>query len=631
MELVTFDIFDTTLVRRCGRPENVWRLMGSRLWHDNPEQAIAFYIWRARAEKGPFATIDSIYSVPEAESFSPYSAQHLVKAEMDEESRQLTVNPSVKSIIEKYRAKGHKIAFISDMYLPSEFLSDILRREGCLKDDERVIVSCEAGSCKHQHGKLYAEVAKSDLCSDTDLWTHYGDNSYSDVKYARKQGLKAHHVDFPFTKTERIWIDQASSMRKGWQLSALAGIARNTRLKLGDTPEVRLAADFVAPAYVAYVKFVISEAHRKGIKRLYFLNRDSYILHKIAENIPHEGIELRYLYVSRRSLMVPFLRECHDEDYIAIADRNNLVGRDSNHLLWQLQYTRAELRDEYGIELPFGRIINPAQQQHFMDTLFRHEQFTPNFRKRACSQFDLIKDYFRQEGLLNGDKTAMVDVGWLGTSRLMINRLLMDCGACPTTFFYMGVRADVIPPSEGDYICYFQPGQLDTNATALIENYFSASPFPSTGGYKRDMDTGKVIPVFSDNGIRTETPIIRANVDVSVEIAKQIAESCINDRDVMFRWASLSLDIMSHIKADDIDFSPLLQADVFDGTPTAKNLSLADIIKIAFLGDHITVFEPGSLVITLGKPLAGVVMRANRYSMLLRRYLFKLKTGFRGV
>ncbi len=631
MNLASFDIFDTALVRRCGRPETVWRLMGSRLWPEDTAQAATFYNWRAHAEKGPLATIESIYAVPEAGSFAPYTADQLRQAEMEEEARQLCVNPKVKSVIESHRQKGDKILFISDMYLPSAFLADILRREGCLTGDEKVVVSCEAGACKHQQGRLYAEVAKSDIARTVDSWIHYGDNRFSDVRYARKHGIKAVHVTAPFTATERLWMAMSSTLWNGWQMSALAGIARNVRLKFGDTPVVRMAADFVAPAYISYVRFVIAEARRKGIKRLYFLNRDSYILLKIAEQLPHDGIELRYLYVSRRSLMVPYLRECRDEDYIAIADRNNLIGRDSDHLLWQLQYTRAELQAAYGMELPFRRIINASQQQQFMDMLFRNDSFTPEFKKRADGQFELLKEYFRQEGLLDDAKTAMVDVGWLGTSRLMINRLLKDCGGSPTTFFYMGVRADVISPLEGDYISYFQPGQLDTNATALIENYFSASPYPSTGSYACDEMTGAVVPVFSDNGIMTETPIVRANVDVSTEMAEQIAQSHLDDSSIMFRWASVSLDTLSHLKVDDVDFTPLLQADVFDGTPTAKKLSLVELFKIAFLGDRITIFDPASLRLTLGQPLDRLLATANTYSRRLRRCLYKMRTGFKGV
>ena len=60
MNLASFDIFDTALVRRCGRPETVWRLMGSRLWAEDTAQAAVFYNWRAHAEKGPLATINSI-------------------------------------------------------------------------------------------------------------------------------------------------------------------------------------------------------------------------------------------------------------------------------------------------------------------------------------------------------------------------------------------------------------------------------------------------------------------------------------------------------------------------------------------------------------------------------------------
>lgn len=631
MNLASFDIFDTALVRRCGRPDIIWRLMGARLWQEDHSQAEAFYNWRSCAEKGSFATIDSIYSSTEAECFAPYTAEALKQAEMEEESRQLCVNPHVKAIIDNHRAKGDRIIFISDMYLPSAFLADILRREGCLKGDEEVVVSCEAGACKHQHGKLYAEVAKSDIARQVDGWMHYGDNHFSDVRYARKQGIKATHVTAPFTDTEQHWIDMASSLRNGWQMSALAGIARNARLRFGDTAAVRLAADFVAPAYIPYVQFVIEEAKRKGIKKLYFLNRDSYILLKIAEQLPHEGIDLRYLYVSRRSLMVPYLRECRDEDYIAIADRNNLIGRDSDHLLWQLQYEREQLLKDYGVELPFVRIVNASQQQQFMDTLFRHDRFTPDFKRRANDQFELIKEYFHQEGLLDGEKTAMVDVGWLGTSRLMINRLLKDCGGESTTFFYMGVRRDVISPLEGNYISYFQPGQLDTNATALIENYFSASPYPSAGAYARDAESGKIIPVFSENGSMMETPIVRANVEVSLAMASQITQARLGDSSIMFRWAADSLDTVSHIKADDIDFTPLLETDAFDGNPTAKRLSIIDVIRIAFLGDRITIFDAASLRLSIGKRLGALATWGGARTRRLRRFIYMLRTGFKGA
>ena len=605
--------------------------MGARLWQEDHSQAEAFYNWRSCAEKGAFATIDSIYSSAEAECFAPYTAEALKQAEMDEESRQLCVNPRVKAIIDDHREKGNRIMFISDMYLPSAFLADILRREECLKGDEEVVVSCEAGACKHQHGKLYAEVAKSDIARQVDSWMHYGDNHFSDVRYARKQGIKAAHVTAPFTDTEQGWIDMSSSLRNGWQMSALAGIARNVRLSFGDTAAVRLAADYVAPAYIPYVQFVIEEAKRKGIKKLYFLNRDSYILLKIAEQLPHEGIELRYLYVSRRSLMVPYLRECRDEDYIAIADRNNLIGRDSDHLLWQLQYTREQLLKDYGVELPFVRIVNASQQQQFMDTLFRHDRFTPDFKRRANDQFEFIKEYFHQEGLLDGEKTAMVDVGWLGTSRLMINRLLKDCGGVATTFFYMGVRRDVISPLEGNYISYFQPGQLDTNATALIENYFSASPYPSAGAYARDAESGKIIPVFSENGSMMETPIVRANVEVSLAMASQITQARLGDSSIMFRWAADSLDTVSHIKADDIDFTPLLETDAFDGNPTAKRLSIIDVIRIAFLGDRITIFDAASLRLSIGKRLGALATWGGARTRRLRRFIYMLRTGFKGA
>jgi predicted HAD superfamily hydrolase len=69
-------------------------------------------------------------------------------------------------------------------------------------------------------------------------------------------------------------------------------------MEYGGDAYATLAADVVAPCYVAYVKWLLNDAQKRGIKRLYFLSRDGYILMKIAENMEHDGIELRYLFLS---------------------------------------------------------------------------------------------------------------------------------------------------------------------------------------------------------------------------------------------------------------------------------------------------------------------------------------------
>ena len=66
--------------------------------------------------------------------------------------------------------------------------------------------------------------------------------------------------------------------------------------------------DIVGPVMLEYTRWIISESQKKGIKKLYFLARDGYLLSKIAKMIVEKqglDIDCRYLYCSRASLRMP--------------------------------------------------------------------------------------------------------------------------------------------------------------------------------------------------------------------------------------------------------------------------------------------------------------------------------------
>lgn len=114
-------------------------------------------------------------------------------------------------------------------------------------------------------------------------------------------------------------------------------------------------------------------------------------------------------------------------------------------------------------------------------------------------------------------------------------------------------------------------------------------------------------------------------------MASQIINAGLDDSGIMFRWASDSLDTISHLKADDIDFTPLLEADVFDGNPTAKHLNVIEIMRIALLGDKITIFDAASLKLSLGSRLGALVTWCGVRTRRLRRILYMIRTGFKGA
>ena len=69
-------------------------------------------------------------------------------------------------------------------------------------------------------------------------------------------------------------------------------------------------------------------------------------------------------------------------------------------------------------------------------------------------------------------------------------------GYKPVEFIYLGTRNDVYPCSYGKYHSFFPAGTLNTNMTSVIENYYSASPYPTTIGYQDE--NGIYKPVFPE-------------------------------------------------------------------------------------------------------------------------------------
>ncbi len=625
MHLASFDIFDTTLIRKCGKPEDIFYLLAQRLYPNDEDKRERFIEWRRQAEwcvarliKGNETTITDIYTNNGEESFHEYTRAQLIEAEKRVESENLTANPAIKAIIERCRAEGKTVCFISDMYLDSEFLSQVLRREGCLMGEEKVYVSCEEGARKST-GDLFDKV-RAQLTPTR--WEHYGDHPISDVKNAQKRGINAIWIRTTgYTETEKLLSKQS------FELSCLAGLQRTARITAGNDAYATLAADFVAPAYIPYVRFILEKAEKQGIKRLYFLSRDSYILQKIAEQMQEEYplVELKYLFVSRKALLLPYLQEPTAEKFIAVQDKQTIIGKDTEELLNALGTTNKELEDKYSIKLDYHRIKNKQDEEDFLHKIFDEKSsFKQQLRETASEKRKLLNAYFSQEGVFDDVKSAMVDVGWLGTTRLMINNILKEEGHKDTSFFYYGVRSDVLNESHGKYYSYNCVQELSTELTTLIENYFSASPYPSTIGYEKT-EKG-IVPIFKQGEKYKENKIVTANVQACEIIAKELAHSGFLSPILLKDWSKQTINDILSLKHKDINLLPLCEAELFDGKYFVKRLNIKELLNIMLLGGRCTAYDKASVKLTVGHKLFPVVWYICRVTGNIRRFLYlKLK------
>ena len=614
MKLASFDIFDTTLIRKCGNPGNIFYILAHKLYPNDSAKREDFLLWRKGAESearrrapGKDVTIEDIYASDELCGFAEYTPAQLIETEKNVEAVNLIANPAIKETICKKREEGYIVCFISDMYLPSTMLKEVLEREGCINNNEVVYVSCEWNARK-SNGALYKKL-KEEL--KPQQWEHFGDHAVSDVKMAKQNGIKATKVNTDFTTAEKGTM-QPRSNRHYYESSILAGLSRAARIHLGNDAYTTIAADFVAPAYIPYVHFVLKTARERGLKTLYFLSRDSYILQQIAEQLPHDGIELRYLFVSRKALLLPYLYNATAEKFLAIQDKRTIRGKAVKELATSLGTSTEELKEKFGIEFNFDKIATKEQEQKFLDAIFGNEsKYLPALNERTKEKRALLNGYFTQEGVFSNDTTAMVDVGWLGTTRLMINSILKEQGFPETTFFYYGVRSDVMHSKHGSYITFHSPTTSDTALTFIIEDYFSASPYKSTNGYFKE--NNKYTPIL--NGETEFNNIISANCNPTVWITKEISSLPQDLLVYLPQWEERALNaIKDYIHK--IDKKPFIECGI------CRKLKIHEFVNVVFCGGHKTLYDKASIALSTPRRLYPCIDKIACFTGKLRRRLY---------
>ncbi len=313
----SFDIFDTCFVRACGSPHNIFDLLAYQVLGEKSEESLRMDFAAIRIEGERKArlhsgkkevTLTDIYDCCSFEGLTSMDKQQIAVAEIEIEREQLVPVYSMLQKIEELHRIGESIYYISDMYLPQEFIHELLVEHGFWQSGDKLYVSCVSGKTKRD-GSLFKQVAEENAIVYRH-WHHWGDNRYSDYRVPKRLGIKAHLVNHKYAYYERYLLKQ--DYFPGFFVNQhMAGISKAVRLSFPDDVRYAFAADLIAPLYVPFVYSILKDASERGIQKLFFLARDGYILYQIAKKLEIEfpNIEIKYIYVSRSSLYLPGLSE----------------------------------------------------------------------------------------------------------------------------------------------------------------------------------------------------------------------------------------------------------------------------------------------------------------------------------
>lgn len=305
--LYSFDIFDTCFVRKCGVAENLFDVLSYSVFVEEVKESDRqeFVARRKAAERSLWERndygLEDIYEAFEFDHPALCGKSELVKLELECEERMILPVVEMRDFIDQLRLKKGQIAFVSDMYLPKDFILSLLIKHGFYRDGDKLYVSNHSG-CMKLTGDLYRLIQKKENVSFSH-WEHWGDNRISDYSVPKKLGIRSHHIVQKHTPYPEQWNRNSHSLGVDYA-GMLAGLSKAMRCSMGDSLMRDIALDIIAPFYCSFVYRVLSDAVKRGIRRLYFCARDTYQLFQIAKRMSclFPSVELNYLYISKKAL-----------------------------------------------------------------------------------------------------------------------------------------------------------------------------------------------------------------------------------------------------------------------------------------------------------------------------------------
>ncbi len=526
-ELLSLDIFDTALFRKLRRPVDVFELLE---WEarqageidDLPLAQARFSAeriarWhRLQACGDDEVTLDEIYEqFGKLAGLGPATTLQLKQRELAIERRVLYPNPKILRVAQAAAREGKRIAFVSDMYLPQDYVGELLREVGY--SFELLLLSNAERTSKYSGGLFRILMERSGVSPEDIL--HVGDHPVSDDSRPSSMGLQTIRYS-----RGSIYIPLAEHLpsetvleKHGLISSAATGLARKERLaeRGGRDEEEQLARllgyEVAGPIYYGFGRWLLENALADGIQNLCFLARDGQHLRDAVEKMAtHWGISIHtsYLMASRRLLCIPAIKSL-DAKWLQTLLKPN-PGLTVGDFIQRIGLQPANYREDLkkcNLLPDLKRVVTNRWHQ-FNDTKMRGrlEKFfklvESDILENARQERKLLRQYLSESGL-DRSTSAVVDIGWSGSLAAAVHHLVDGRSAHNLRAYYFGTwdtaqTAMDTGCSISSYFCHLNEPlrrrDILMHGVELVE-LLLMSPHPTINGIRRGSD-GSWLPVY---------------------------------------------------------------------------------------------------------------------------------------
>ena len=363
-QYISFDIFDTLIQRPFNEPTDLFSLMNKE-FEELVDPTIDFKKVRIESEnyarnkygklqpKWEDITIHDIYeSMSEYYRIPKNITEKLMERERELEIQFCGTRKAGKELFEVAKLTGKKILIISDMYLDTETIEKILKKNG-YEGYDKLYLSSKLHLTKNT-GHIFEYVKKDLGIGVKEHIYHFGDTWQNDYVNAEKAGFsplflpKAKEVfenkiqGIETNNCAFIGDSVAGSIVNKDEMGNSVGFGCMKAMvynKYFDNPyrSFNPKTDFnIDPNFIGYYtlgmhmvglsSWLVKECEKRNCETIHFLARDGYLLKKTYDIVTANKKDLpksNYLYASRKSVMPGMIRSENGFYNLPIEFRNH--------------------------------------------------------------------------------------------------------------------------------------------------------------------------------------------------------------------------------------------------------------------------------------------------------------------
>ena len=461
--IVSFDIFDTLLLRPWYSPENTFDHLQehiARRWGlENFKQLRKQAEQLARQEHpGKDVNIAQIYEAfQRVAGCSPTQAQALLEQECEHENTSLFPNPEVCAAARLLAQQGKRLVLVSDMYLPADFLESLLARHG-LDFFAQLYVSnsCHARKDNATMWKMLPEREGV----EPQHWLHVGDNEHSDIQRPLDLGyphpahtMRAADQFMLFNEEASVWM-QPQHWQEGLQLGLMAnrlfvpGLAQQpVDIDCGQRSVlINSLHDFgyvvMGPALSVFMAWLLQRAETDGIEKLLYASREGHLLVQA-----HQAVEQHRSALGQRTAEGAYFLCSRPATGLAAA-----VRAENMALLLQAHFTGSFadlLRQRFCVQDLTA--FTERWGEKAMQQPGRLPEDSARFTQLLNDSFDLLQPLAaaaaqRYQGyaqdIMQGKRCALVDIGYAASIQKLLSEFVD--GLAGGYYFVTTEKADAV-------------------------------------------------------------------------------------------------------------------------------------------------------------------------------------------